>query len=122
VNVSKNLAADVAPYWSCRYIYFMSDRDGNVCRLELGGAIDQISVRASLLKADMRQDCSDFDLTTIMRMLYLYSTSEFFPADLQADIKATFLRFKYWPDKTFFFLPGEHTYVAYKVAAGHAGG
>jgi len=28
--------------------------------------------------------------------------------------------FKYWPDKTFFFLPGERTYVAYKVAAGHA--
>jgi phosphatidylglycerol lysyltransferase len=28
--------------------------------------------------------------------------------------------FKYWPDKTFFFLPRGRTYVAYKDAAGHA--
>lgn len=28
--------------------------------------------------------------------------------------------FKYWPDKTFFFLPGERTYISYRVAAGHA--
>jgi TolB protein len=28
-NVSNNLAADIAPNWSCRYIYFQSNRDGN---------------------------------------------------------------------------------------------
>ncbi len=70
-----------------------------ICRLEVGGEINETPIRNNLTKAQNREDTSDFGLTGTMRMLYLYADSPYYPEELQADIKETLLGFKFWMDE-----------------------
>jgi len=71
-----------------------------IARLELGrGPLDEAPIREALAIIDRREDCSDFSIAGLLRILYKYSRSPLVSARLIADIEACLLRFRYWWDE-----------------------
>lgn len=74
-----------------------------IARLELGrGAIDEAPFYEALERIDRREDCSDFAIAGLLRILYKYRSSPLLSPRLLADIETCVLGFKYWWDE-----PGE---------------
>ena len=74
---------------------------GQVCRVFLGASTyNTIRIDTSVNKITNREDCSDFDLTSIIRMLYLNLTTNALPADIHQQLEDLVLGFKYWMDET----------------------
>jgi hypothetical protein len=70
---------------------------GQVCRVYTGQTTyNEEVIRNSLAKIDARLDTSDFDINSILRMLWLDRTRNVIPPDLRADMEKTVLGFKYW--------------------------
>lgn len=90
------------------YLQYCFDRNGpgsggvhgQVCRLALGGEMNQAAIRDYLVRVENREDTTDFGLTSIMRLLLRYPESENLPPELAEEIKAAFLGYKYWPDES----------------------
>lgn len=72
---------------------------GQIARLELGKPADEGPIRDAIAYADSREDCCDFAVGGLLRILYLYEHSPHIAPDLIADIDACLLRFKYWWDE-----------------------
>ena len=72
-----------------------------LARLAMGGAAHEGILDAALDYIDARQDCADFIIHAILRLLYQLPDAPLSPA-LWARCRATVLGFKYWPDE-----PGE---------------
>jgi len=70
-----------------------------LARLACGAAPDPAQVRVALDKLDAREDCADFRLAGILRLLYQYGDSPLLPSALLAEIERSVLGFKYWPDE-----------------------
>ncbi len=70
-----------------------------IARLELGLAVDEGPIREGIAFVDSRQDCCDFAVGGLLRILYKYRESPGISHDLIADIEACLLRFKYWWDE-----------------------
>ena len=72
---------------------------GELARLARGVAPDVGEIRAALHKIDAREDCADFRLAGILRLLYQFLAHPLIPSELWAEIEAGVLGFKYWPDE-----------------------
>lgn len=71
-----------------------------IARLELGrDAVDEASILEGIAFVDSRQDCCDFAVGGLLRILYRYHDSPLISRDLIAKIEACLLRFKYWWDE-----------------------
>lgn len=70
-----------------------------IARLELGLPVDEGPIREGIAFVDSRQDCCDFAVGGLLRILYKYHDSPGISPDLIADIEACLLRFKYWWDE-----------------------
>ena len=70
-----------------------------IARLELGLEVDEAPIREGIAFVDSRQDCCDFAVGGLLRILYKYHDSPGISRDLIADIEACLLRFKYWWDE-----------------------
>ncbi len=70
-----------------------------IARLELGLAVDEGPIREAIAFVDSRQDCCDFAVGGLLRILYKYRESSGISPALIADIEACLLRFKYWLDE-----------------------
>lgn len=78
----------------------LAGRHGQVCVVATGGDnFNRESLAAMVEKIRIRRDTSDFDLTTLLRMLYLDRSTQALPADLRAELEAAVLGFKYWLDQ-----------------------
>ncbi len=76
------------------------DLDAQLCRLGAnGGLIDADAIRTALAKIDNREDCADFYLNTVLRILAMYSGHPDLDPGLQADMERSVLDFKYWLDE-----------------------
>jgi hypothetical protein len=73
---------------------------GQVCRVAKGETTyNEEVIREKLRKINHREDTSDFDLNSLLRMLYLDRERHVIPALLKQDIETTVLGFKYWYDE-----------------------
>ncbi len=72
---------------------------GSVCRVARGHAVDTDAIQASSDKLYAREDCSDFHVAALARMLYLDDETSALDADTRALIEQTLLDFKYWLDE-----------------------
>jgi hypothetical protein len=70
-----------------------------IARLELGLEVDEVPIREGIAFVDSRQDCCDFAVGGLLRILYKYHDNPGISPDLIADIEACLLRFKYWWDE-----------------------
>lgn len=70
-----------------------------LCRLELGQAIDEAAVRSAVTYVNERHDCSDFTVAGLLRLLYKYGDSPLLSSGLKSEIEACLLGFKYWIDE-----------------------
>lgn len=92
------------------YLDLCASHDGlysHVCRVAQG--VQQFNIPefdAALDKISAREDCADFRMNTLLRMLYLDETSQALPADLKQRLKDAVLGFKYW-----FTEPGEDAMI-----------
>jgi len=74
-----------------------------ISRLESGsGPIDEGSIRDALSHVDARNDCADFTVCGLLRILLQYADSPLLSPDLSEAISRTLIGFKYWIDE-----PGE---------------
>ena len=89
-----------------RYLEFCADQSpggrtgffSQIARLELGRPVDEAPIREGIAFVDSRQDCCDFAVGGLIRILYKYHDSPHLSPDLVADIEACLRRFKYWWD------------------------
>ncbi|MBN1566025.1 MAG: hypothetical protein JXA10_19455 [Anaerolineae bacterium] len=79
-----------------------------IARLELGQeaaqeavdeAVDEESIREGIAFIDSRQDCCDFAVGGMLRILYQYRDSSLISRELIRDIETCLLNFKYWWDE-----------------------
>jgi hypothetical protein len=71
-----------------------------IARLALGrDPVDETPFHEAMALVDARQDCADFSVAGLLRVLYLYRDSALIAPALLADIEACLLRFKYWWDE-----------------------
>jgi len=71
-----------------------------IARLALDrGLLDTESLRDALTFVATRQDCADFTVAGLLRILYQFGDHPLLAAELAADIKRTLLGFKYWIDE-----------------------
>ncbi len=71
-----------------------------VCQAYTGaGAYNPTAIYDALNKIDNREDCSDFAMNRILRMLWLDRRNPTLPDTLRNDMKDTVLNFKYWLDE-----------------------
>ncbi|MBZ0299146.1 MAG: hypothetical protein K8J31_05375 [Anaerolineae bacterium] len=71
-----------------------------IARLELGrDPVDEAPFRDAIAFVDSRQDCCDFSVGGLLRVLYRYPNSPLISPELIADIEACILRFKFWWDE-----------------------
>lgn len=70
-----------------------------IARLELGQGVDEAPIREGIAFVDSRQDCCDFAVGGLLRILYKYRESPCIAPELIVDIEACLLRFKYWWDE-----------------------
>lgn len=73
---------------------------GQVCRVAAGETTyNREAIDRTLAKIDNREDTSDFDLNSVLRMLYLDRETGALPDDLRTRMQQTVLDFKYWLDE-----------------------
>ena len=71
-----------------------------ISRLDLGQRpIDEASIRDALAYVDARNDCADFTVSGLLRILYQYADSPLLPSELADAIRKTLINFKYWIDE-----------------------
>ena len=70
-----------------------------IARLELGKAVDETPIREAIDFVDSRQDCCDFAVGGLLRILYKYRESPGIAPELIAEIERCVLDFKYWWDE-----------------------
>ncbi len=76
------------------------DLEAQLCRLATGdGPIEEEAVREALTRIDNREDCADFSLNTVLRILALYGGHPALDPDLQEEMERSVLEFKYWLDE-----------------------
>ncbi len=98
------------------YLKFAASGDGNLmsamCRLVLGQkpALDGADLQRRVDFVNSREDCADFELTRLMRALYLnrlHKGALFSPGQL-AQVEKAVLDFKYWVDE-----PGHNKMISW---------
>ncbi len=72
---------------------------GSVCRVARGHEVEPASIQASSDKLYAREDCSDFHVAALARMLYLDDETGALDAETRTLIEQTLLDFKYWIDE-----------------------
>lgn len=70
-----------------------------LARLEAGGTPHGGVIRATLDYIDQRQDCADFSMHAILRMLLQFGDHPALSVELLDRARRTVLDFKYWPDE-----------------------
>ena len=71
-----------------------------IARLELGrDPVDEGSILEGIAFVDSRQDCCDFAVGGLLRILYRYHDSPLISRELVVKIEECLLRFKYWWDE-----------------------
>lgn len=68
-------------------------------RIEAGQKPNESAVYRDLADIDARNDCADFDMHAVLRMLYQFGDRPEWSVELLERAKATVLGFKYWPDE-----------------------
>src|SRR5207248_2685521 len=58
--------------------------------------IDEEGIRASIAFVRARNDCADFTLAALLRILYRFGDSPLLDPALRQEIEETVLGFKYW--------------------------
>ncbi|GMV41900.1 MAG: hypothetical protein AMXMBFR64_36160 [Myxococcales bacterium] len=69
---------------------------GQVCRVALGGDLDEAAIGAAITKLANREDTADFRLAALVRLLYLDDLHHTLPQALREEIEQSLLGFKYW--------------------------
>lgn len=73
---------------------------GQVCRAyTAAGSFNEEAIRSKLDKINHREDTSDFDFNSLVRVLILDRRRPSLPAGLRADMEQTVLNFKFWLDE-----------------------
>jgi len=57
---------------------------------------NEVEINESIDKINSREDCSDFDMNGLLRMMYLDRRKYNIPNNLNTSIKSAILNFKYW--------------------------
>ena len=71
-----------------------------VCRVLLGATeYNETKIYEDIEEVLLRDDCADFGLNSLLRMLYLDRDRGVIPPQLKADIEDAVLGFKYWIDE-----------------------
>ena len=70
-----------------------------IARLELGWPIDEKPFREAIDFVYSNQDCNDFTVGGLLRVMYRYRHKGGMPASLLDDIQTCLLKFKYWWDE-----------------------
>lgn len=79
-----------------------------LAKLAVGVKPDEEKLRDDLATINNGRDCSDFTLTTLLRLVYLYGDSELLGDTIKSEIKDTLLDYDYWMlDKQEFEIPGK---------------
>jgi hypothetical protein len=86
------------------YCEFQVRNPGNgpyseAARIALGQLPDERVVSPALDHIDARQDCADFQLHGILRLLYQFGDSPLVSEAFRARARTSVLNFKYWPDE-----------------------
>ncbi len=83
--------------------YVISQPPGNtytqLVRVHRGVAPDESRIQADLDFINARNDCADFRVHSILRMLIQFGDSELLSSSILNNAKNTVLNFKYWPDE-----------------------
>jgi unsaturated rhamnogalacturonyl hydrolase len=75
--------------------------DGQVCRIEAGeSAFNEDAIDSSCEKIKKREDCSDFHVAALLRLLYLDKEHNTLKSETKSRIEETVLQFKYWLDES----------------------
>jgi len=70
------------------------------CRIYMGETtFDEDEIQEKLAQINAREDCSDFDMNGLLRMLFLDNDRQVLPAALREQMEAAVLDFKYWLDE-----------------------
>ena len=71
-----------------------------IARLELGWEhVDVKPIKEAIEYVYSGQDCNDFAIAGLLRLLYLYRANPLIASDLISEIETCILRFKYWWDE-----------------------
>lgn len=68
-------------------------------KMMAGQPPDDQDIFRALIPINERQDCGDFRLTSILRILYQFNKNPFLSDSLRRTAKDAVLHFKYWPDE-----------------------
>jgi len=72
---------------------------GQVCRVARGAAVNTEAIDSACAKVEAREDCADFDIAKLVRILYLDRANPSLDAEVRTQIEQTVLGFKYWIDE-----------------------
>jgi len=73
---------------------------GQACRVAMGASsYNEEAINEACDKIDRRDDCADFQVASLLRMLYLDRETHALPDALKTKIETTLLNFKYWLDE-----------------------
>ena len=73
---------------------------GQTCRVAMGETTyNEIKITESCDKINDREDCADFSLNSILRMLHLDKGKGVIPQTIRDQLEYTVLNFKYWLDE-----------------------
>ena len=75
---------------------------GQVCRVALGSEVYPDAITSSCEKVDAREDCADFSMASMLRVLYLDRANGSLDPAVRQQLEEHVLDFKYWIDE-----PGE---------------
>ena len=93
-----------------QYLDCCSCSDGlhaQACRVAVSaGGFNEAAIEDAITKINKRNDCSDFAMNTLLRMLYLNKNNSSLSPEIKQDIEDTVLNFKYW-----FYEPNEDSMI-----------
>lgn len=71
----------------------------SLARLAIGSPLLDGAFSESIERMNQREDCADFGLQGVLRLLYQFGDSPLVPPAVMASAKEAVLNFKYWPDE-----------------------
>lgn len=76
-----------------------SNIHAELMNLAMGLPVQGKNILRVLEKIDAREDCSDFRLNGVLRMLFQFADSKLLSPGIRRKIRESVLGFKYWPDE-----------------------
>lgn len=111
-NISPNDAIKATNDYEMRRDIYLGDSNksrglnAQASRVYLSEPVIEEDIRGSFEKINNREDCADFSMNTLLRIMYLDKNTNILEPELRSEIKEVILNFKYW-----FTEPGEDSMI-----------